>query len=102
MSNVGMRTEREFESDFPINFGKGVRGDFVRYRNKVAGIFFAHRKKDGVVCGGTVYWVKIEGKTVWKLLNAEPLTLDESIRCDCGLHGWIREGQWEHASDSIQ
>lgn len=102
MTDIGVRSEQEFEADFPINFGKGVRGDFVRHRNKIAGIIHAHRKKDGEICAGTVYWVDIPNRPKWKLINSEPLTLEQSIRCVCGLHGWIREGQWEHASDSIQ
>ena len=102
MSNIGVRSEKEFESDFPINFGKGVRGDFVRYKNEIAGIIHAHRKKDGTICAGTVYWMQIEDRPVWTKVQDEPLTLEPSIRCDCGLHGWIRDGQWEHASDSIQ
>lgn len=102
MSDIGVRTKEEFESDFPINFGKGVRGDFVRYRNKVSGIIHAHMKSDGQICVGTIYWEDVPNKPRRSIDKMEPLTLREDIRCDCGLHGWIREGQWEHASDSIQ
>lgn len=102
MSDIGHRSEREFQQDFPINFGKGVRGDFIRYRNKVVGIMQAHLKKDGVVCAGAVYWSRVENRPIWDLVTPEPLTLEPSIRCSCGLHGWIRNGQWEHAPDSIQ
>jgi hypothetical protein len=30
----------------------------------------------------------------WTVEQKEPLTLSPSIACDCGLHGWIRNGQW--------
>jgi hypothetical protein len=102
LSDIKARTDKEFEQDFPINFGKGVRGDFIRHRNKVVGVTTAHMKKDGSVCAGAVFWGKVENRPIWKLIQIEPLTLQESIRCSCGLHGWIRNGQWEHAPDSIQ
>lgn len=102
MSDIGTRTQREFEADFPINFGKGVRGNFVLHRNKIAGVMLAHQLKDNVICATTAFWVKIEDRPVWQMTSETPLNLEESIRCSCGLHGWIREGQWEHASDSIQ
>ncbi len=97
MSDIGHRSEKEFVADFPLNFGNGIRGDFVRYRNKVAGIVLVHRKNDGLVCANAVYWVKVENRPLWKLVKEEPLTLDPSIKCSCGLYGWIREGKWENA-----
>src|SRR3954468_6044804 len=101
MSEIGRRTDREFEQDFPINFGKEVRGDFVRSRNKVAGVMVAHKKKNGQICATSAFWTKVEKQAVWTKIQDEPLTLEESIRCSCGLHGWIKEGQWVHAPDSI-
>lgn len=101
MSNVGRRTQKEFEADFPLDFGSGVRGDFVRHRNKLAGVIVAHMHNDGNICAGSVFWVKIEDRPVWKLESLEPLHLEPSIESDCGLHGHIRGGKWERAEDSI-
>lgn len=95
-------TDADFAADFPIDFGKGVRGSVVRYRNKKAGIILAHRTSDGAVCVGSVFWIKVNNGYTFTKSNDDPLTIEESIRCTCGLHGWIREGEWSHAHDSIQ
>lgn len=30
-----------------------------------------------------------------RIVSQDPLTIEPSILCpDCGLHGWIRDGQW--------
>lgn len=35
------------------------------------------------------------GRPKWKVMQWEPLTLTPSILCrQCGLHGWIRDGEW--------
>jgi len=31
---------------------------------------------------------------VWQLLSRDPLTLQPSILCDCGDHGFITHGRW--------
>jgi hypothetical protein len=36
-------------------------------------------------------------RVTWQVLSWEPLTLDPSIRCHCGDHGWVREGRWVQA-----
>jgi hypothetical protein len=102
MSRIGVRSERDFISDFPVDFGKGVRADFVYKGNKVAGILLAHHRPDGYVCGTSVFWKKVGDKPLVRVKSLEPLTIVEALRCSCGLHGWIKEGQWEHAVDSIQ
>lgn len=102
MSDIGHRTDREFEQDFIINFGKGIRGSFIRYRNKISGVMLAHQKKDDEICAIAIFWTEVGDRPIWTKTSDEPLTLEESIRCSCGLHGWIKEGQWEHAPDSIQ
>ena len=30
----------------------------------------------------------------WTVESEEPLTLTPSIACECGLHGFIRDGRW--------
>lgn len=94
-------TDADFVADFPLDFGKGIRGSFVSYRNKTAGIVVAHRISDGSVCGGSVFWAKVNDRHIFTKSSDDPLTVEESIRCSCGLHGWIREGSWSHAHDSI-
>lgn len=35
----------------------------------------------------------------WRVVSAEPLTVEPSISCsDCGLHGWITDGEWRWAA----
>ena len=48
-------------------------------------------------CAGSVMW-KLHGNP-WTMQGQadEHLTLSPSIRCDCGDHGYIRNGKWERA-----
>lgn len=33
----------------------------------------------------------------WRVISFEPLTVEPSIQCKCGDHGFIREGRWVSA-----
>lgn len=63
------------------------------------GITEWHKDKDGDLCGG---WVpmKVEGldpfyaERAWTVVSLEPLHLEPSLLCNCGNHGWIRDGKW--------
>lgn len=33
----------------------------------------------------------------WQVQSWDPLTISPSIKCDCGDHGYIREGRWVRA-----
>lgn len=33
----------------------------------------------------------------WTVKSWDPLTLDGSLQCACGDHGWVRGGRWEPA-----
>ena len=33
----------------------------------------------------------------WRLVTLEPLTIEPSILCGCGDHGFVRQGKWEPA-----
>lgn len=101
MTLIGYMSEEEFTADFPLDFTRGIRGSYVKHRNKTAGIVVCHRLSNGSGCACSAFWVKIEERPIWTLTNENPLTIEESIRCDCGLHGWIKEGVWNHAHDSI-
>jgi hypothetical protein len=35
------------------------------------------------------------GKSTWRVLSEEPLTLSPSLLCGCGHHGFIRDGHWQ-------
>lgn len=37
------------------------------------------------------------GHATWTLQSLDPLTISPSVRCDCGDHGFIREGRWVRA-----
>lgn len=35
----------------------------------------------------------------WRVVSTEPLTVEPSVYCaDCGLHGWITDGEWRWAA----
>lgn len=36
-------------------------------------------------------------RPLWQVESWDPLTLSPSILCDCGNHGFIRNGRWEVA-----
>jgi len=101
MTIIGYVSDKEFELDFPLDFGKGVRGEYVAYRKKYAGVVLCHRVRGDIGCAVSVFWVKVNSQKVYTKTQDDPLTIEEDIRCDCGMHGWIREGLWEHAHDSL-
>ena len=39
------------------------------------------------------------GKPVplWQVQSMDPLTLSPSLLCNCGDHGWVKEGKWQRA-----
>lgn len=100
MTAVGDLSDKEFEANYPVDFGKGIRGQFIAYRKKIAGIVLCHRRSSTIGCACSVFWIRINKQRVYTKLNSVPLTIEEDIRCDCGLHGWIKEGLWEYAHDS--
>lgn len=104
-------TEEEFQRNYEIDLGEGVRASFVHSDNDTSfpvGILFAHHRQDSNshttpvegFCAGTIFWTKpfdeYEG-SLWELNNLEPLDLSPSIQCDCGLHGFIKDGRWLNA-----
>jgi len=61
------------------------------------GLIVSHRAPDGRECGGSVTFgnapASLHGPR-WQVEQWEPLTISPSIRCDCGWHGFIRDGRW--------
>ena len=101
MTIIGYVSDDEFKADFRLDFGKGIRGEYVAHRKKVAGVVVCHRLAGDVGCACSVFWVKVNDQKVFTKSQDDPLTIEESIRCDCGMHGWIRNGEWQHAHDSL-
>lgn len=101
MTLIGIMSDEEFLTDWPIDFGKGVRGEIMGHRNKPAGVVICHRFTGDVACATSVFWVKVNSQKVYTREEIDPLTIAEDIRCSCGLHGWIKDGKWEHAHDSL-
>jgi hypothetical protein len=101
MTPIGIYSDQEFEADFSIDLGKTVRAEWLTHRKKAAGIVVCHRLAGDIACATSVFWVPVNHQKVYTKINNDPLTIAEDIRCSCGLHGWIREGQWEHAYDSL-
>lgn len=53
------------------------------------------RRPNGCVLDGPVSQELDAGRPRWQVVNWEPLTLSPSLLClSCGLHGFIRDGQW--------
>ena len=70
---------------------------------QVGGAIVTHRRSDGSWCQGSITFdvpISREKRPVgprWIVESWEPLTLSPSLRCHCGDHGFIREGQWVQA-----
>jgi len=59
-----------------------------------------HRLPNGNMCGS---WIPFDvpaaykytaGSPKWQVASYEPLTLSPSLLCNCGDHGFIRDGKW--------
>ncbi len=79
---------------------------------KCGGTLFHRRNPplaDWPYCAGGFYWrqpVTYRDKitpwqerkvTLWQLESIDPLTLSPSILCNCGHHGFIKQGKWIQA-----
>lgn len=102
------------QEDDPLDFGSGVTGRFTvwapdRELNPGLadqpdvdpyGLIITHPLPGGdVCCGGITFDGEVarlhspDGPR-WVVEQLEPLTLSPSILCDCGFHGFIRDGRW--------
>ena len=65
------------------------------------GLTIEHNNPQGEACSGhitfdlpgTERWPNHK----WQVVSFDPLHVEPSILCDCGDHGFIRNGQWEAA-----
>lgn len=51
-------------------------------------------------CAGGFSWKQsptYAPHAVWQLVRLNPLHIEPSIRCGCGMHGFIRDGKWVEA-----
>lgn len=71
------------------------------------GAIIRHYRPDGVLCEGSITfdgeWQRQNNASgnfthpLWTVEKWEPLTVSPSILCECGDHGFIREGKWVRA-----
>lgn len=101
MTLIGEVSKEEFIANFPLDFGRGIRGEHVAHRRKIAGIVICHILPENLGCACSIFWVKIDGQKIYTKATDDPLNIEEDIYCSCGMHGWIRNGRWEHAHDSL-
>ena len=60
-----------------------------------AGLLERHACVDGYQHVGMLPYDRGQGGPVWRVLAEDPTTIAPSVLCrQCGLHGWIRDGQW--------
>lgn len=71
--------------------------------DRYTGLIYRHECGEGRMDQEILFdlpWNNIEmyaGREKYKVESWEPLTISPSLGCKkCGLHGWIREGQWTH------
>jgi len=68
---------------------------------RFAAIVYHPRPDTGAECFGQITFdVPPADKLVpdaarWQVQSWEPLTISPSLLCDCGDHGYIRNGRWE-------
>lgn len=64
------------------------------------GAILAHPLPDGGICEGALAFdgpvqQRVEpDRPRWTVERLDPLTLSPSVLCDCGFHGFVREGRW--------
>lgn len=96
MTDIGVYSDKEFISGYPIDLGQGIRGHMLHNKHdEPVGILFGH-KVDDHICAGSVIWKPghAPNDRLWKLIELEPLHVEPSVLCSCGLHGYIRNGKW--------
>lgn len=92
MSYIGLWPAEQYRVDFPLDFGQGVRGDWLTVKEEHVGLIVVHRSEDLEVCATTAYWAfKAEKVT---LMNEDPVSIAPAITCSCGMHGFIKDGKW--------
>jgi hypothetical protein len=110
LTNIGDYPDEQYFDDFPLDFGSNSRGSFIINKSGEAiGLVEAHRKSNGDVCAGHLYWIEPEfgwfaSHHLWVFTSTGPaehqFTLTPSILCDCGHHGFITNGKFEPTGDS--
>lgn len=79
------------------DIGSGVKIEFTRdHVDRFTGLKIEHGTCEPQTIEFALPWVTREREQdVWNVHQWEPLTLHPSLLCDqCGLHGYIRNGQW--------
>jgi hypothetical protein len=87
--------------DPDLNLNPGLAVHFGQLPAKVSGIV-THKLPDGSECQGSITFdvplarLFFKGP-FWTVESWDPLTLSPSLRCHCGDHGFIRNGEWVKA-----
>ncbi len=70
----------------------------VNAAGAVIGFIVSHPEPSGGGrCGGSVFIEPFDQHPTWRVVSEEPITLEPSLLCHCGFHGWVREGKWQPA-----
>ncbi len=101
------RPDLEVRETADLNLGSGVTARWLEYSPagqpdapRPAGLMLEHpAATPSGRCHGAVFWWRppqdlAAGRALWRIVQREPLTLEPSLRCQCGYHGWIRDGRW--------
>lgn len=86
----------------PPDLTKTDIGHGVWIHRVKGGVIIGHTHDDGYECSGSILFeneasdaLKHTGRTLWKLVSDEPMTVMPSIsNPECGLHGFITDGTW--------
>lgn len=100
MTNIGMDPCPEGEEGV-IDLGHGVRMRFTYIRGVRGGLIESHDSpKTRERCAGSAMFDLPEvrdsgyGPALWRVHSLDPLHIEPSLLCDCGHHGFIRDGRW--------
>jgi hypothetical protein len=99
-----------------MDFGNGVTGSWTCWKPdrelnpqyadvpdvERYGLIISHPRDDapdGRCTGAVTFAGEVQQRLephrpCWQVVQWEPLTLEPSILCECGFHGYIREGRW--------
>lgn len=92
-----------WDPDLKLNPKWAHLADLIREQGGRYGAIVSHKKTDGSECEGGITFdtdlARANGTKapLWKVESWEPLTLSPSLLCNCGDHGFIRNGKWVRA-----
>jgi hypothetical protein len=89
-----------WDPDLDLNPHYAGLEELIREHGARYGAIVSHLTPDGKLCeGGIIFDTPLteangDNTPKWTVESWDPLTLSPSLLCQCGDHGYIRDGKW--------